>query len=249
MQELLRRIYFSFFGTYEKQWNFWARDLIKAQHAVIPGFGNQEAFNTSGQNSASKLLSYVSPANTVLEIGCGTGRILKHIAPHCKEIHGLDVSKKMLTFASQYLNEFSNVHLHCTKGYDLKLFPNNSFDVVFAFYVLQHIVREHAVYYLTEMARVVKPGGILAFEMPNLLFPRNLALYLKTCQRSRHFSIARTRFYTEQEARAIAQALGLEVLDCTVGSEILLIARRAPIPTTQTSQHSQIQQTVPLHPS
>ena len=38
----------------------------------------------------------VSPATRVLELGCGTGRVLVPLAVHCGYIHGVDASEAML---------------------------------------------------------------------------------------------------------------------------------------------------------
>ena len=37
-----------------------------------------------------------SPNANILELGCGTGRVLVTLASHCAYIHGLDISKAML---------------------------------------------------------------------------------------------------------------------------------------------------------
>ncbi|MEM0915469.1 MAG: class I SAM-dependent methyltransferase [Planctomycetota bacterium] len=44
-----------------------------------------------------------SPDARVLELGCGTGRVLAPLADHCAYIHGLDHSESMLTFCRQRL--------------------------------------------------------------------------------------------------------------------------------------------------
>ncbi|MEO0587401.1 MAG: class I SAM-dependent methyltransferase [Planctomycetota bacterium] len=44
-----------------------------------------------------------SPDIRVLELGCGTGRVLAPLADHCGYIHGLDHSESMLTFCRQRL--------------------------------------------------------------------------------------------------------------------------------------------------
>ena len=87
--------------------------------------------------------------------------------------------------------------------------------------------------FLGELDRVWKhcfdalvPGGRLICEVPNLLFPRNLATYLQTSRKSRHFSVARTRFYTPEEITAVIRALPLEPIASAVESEVFLVARK-----------------------
>lgn len=46
-------------------------------------------------------------------------------------------------------------------------FPDETFDIVYSSYVLEHV--NDPVKVLTESVRVLKPGGILQFEMPNHL--------------------------------------------------------------------------------
>jgi ubiquinone/menaquinone biosynthesis C-methylase UbiE len=46
-------------------------------------------------------------------------------------------------------------------------FPDASFDVVYSSYVLEHV--QDPVKVLTEAVRVVKPGGLVSFELPNHL--------------------------------------------------------------------------------
>ncbi|MEM6756660.1 MAG: class I SAM-dependent methyltransferase, partial [Planctomycetota bacterium] len=44
-----------------------------------------------------------SPDARVLELGCGTGRVLAPLADDCAYIHGIDHSESMLTFCRQRL--------------------------------------------------------------------------------------------------------------------------------------------------
>ncbi len=104
-----------------------------------------------------------------LEIGCGPGRILRHLAPQFGELHGVDVSDEMIALAEQNLREFPHVHVHASDGTNLNLFGDNSFDFVYSYAVFQHIPSREVIFrYLTEARRVLKPGGILRCQMNSL---------------------------------------------------------------------------------
>jgi ubiquinone/menaquinone biosynthesis C-methylase UbiE len=95
----------------------------------------------------------------VLEAGCGTGMILKELHGMARFAVGLDLSTGMLQKArARGLNV---VHGSVT---DLP-FVDDEFDLACSFKVLAHVEQiERA---LGEMARVVRPGGIVAAEFYN----------------------------------------------------------------------------------
>jgi ubiquinone/menaquinone biosynthesis C-methylase UbiE len=115
-------------------------------------------------------LPYASGAH-VLEAGCGTGLILKEIAPLAKTAVGLDLSPGMLQKA--HARGLRVVHGSVT---DLP-FEDASFDLAYSFKVLAHVERiERA---MAELARVVKPGGHVIAEFYNPWSLRGLIKRLK----------------------------------------------------------------------
>jgi len=46
-----------------------------------------------------------SPESSILELGCGTGRVLIHLAENCAYIHGIDISPAMISLCIEELNE------------------------------------------------------------------------------------------------------------------------------------------------
>src|SRR4051812_6005256 len=102
----------------------------------------------------------------VLEVGCGTGLILRRIAAFARSARGVDLSPGMLAKAR-------------ARGLDVTLasatelpFPDASFDVVCAFKVLAHVREIHRA--LAEMARVTRPGGHVIAELYNPLSLRGI---------------------------------------------------------------------------
>lgn len=51
---------------------------------------------------------------------------------------------------------------------DLSLFPTNSADMIYASHVIEHLPRKNIIKTLSEWRRVLKPGGVLRFGVPNI---------------------------------------------------------------------------------
>jgi len=98
-----------------------------------------------------------------LEIGCGP------LSADFAQIHGVDVSDRMIRLAGEKLRGISNAHVYHNPQSDLSLFPDEAFDFVYSYAVFQHIPsREIVLRYLTEARRVLKPGGILRCHINGL---------------------------------------------------------------------------------
>lgn len=100
----------------------------------------------------------------LLEIGCGIGRMTKHLADIFGEVYAVDVSAEMIRQAQTRLQGLDNVRLFETSGQDFTLFPDQSFDLIFSAYVFQHVpsaalIRSN----LVDAWRVLKPGGVFKF--------------------------------------------------------------------------------------
>jgi ubiquinone/menaquinone biosynthesis C-methylase UbiE len=99
----------------------------------------------------------------VLEVGCGTGLVLRRIAGFARTAKGVDLSPGMLDKAKAR-------GLDVTLGSATQLpFDAESFDVACSFKVLAHVPEIELA--LAEMARVTRPGGFMLAEFysPNSL--------------------------------------------------------------------------------
>src|SRR6266566_1185038 len=96
----------------------------------------------------------------VLEVGVGTGISLPLYAPHVR-IVGTDISEAMLKKARQRVSELrlKNVEGLAVMDAEKLEFPDNSFDVVMAQYVVTAVPNPEAA--LDEFARVLRVGGEL----------------------------------------------------------------------------------------
>src|SRR5215831_12496170 len=57
-------------------------------------------------------LKRVRGRDAALEIGCGPGRLMRPLAQHFREIHGVDVSDEMVKLAKDRLRNTPNAHPH-----------------------------------------------------------------------------------------------------------------------------------------
>ena len=107
----------------------------------------------------------------VLEVGCGTGMILKEIQPVARRAVGIDISSGMLAQAEAR-------GLEVVEGSATELpFEDASFDVVYSFKVLAHV--EEIERALREISRVLRPGGHAVLEFYNPRSIRGVIKHLK----------------------------------------------------------------------
>ena len=94
----------------------------------------------------------------ILEVGVGTGISLPDYSRKCR-IFGVDISEGMLRKAEERVSELGLNHVEGLAVMDAEnlLFPDASFDVIVAQYVITTVPNPEAA--LNEFARVLKPGG------------------------------------------------------------------------------------------
>jgi ubiquinone/menaquinone biosynthesis C-methylase UbiE len=145
---------------YKAVWNGLADTPGRAKLHVV-GSEDEAAFAATAERTLAILQATVGirPEDTVLEIGCGVGRVGSVIAPIAREWIGTDVSQNMLGFAAERLVGFANVRLVETSGYDLRPVPDSSVDVVYCTVVFMHLEEWDRYNYVLESHRVLRPGG------------------------------------------------------------------------------------------
>ncbi len=121
---------------------------------------------------------------TMLEIGCGVGRMSAWFAERFKHVHGIDVSEEMIQQAHENLAKFSNVTMQVGSGSDLACYDDASFDFVFSYITFQHIPDAAVTLnYIREAGRVLRAGGHSYFQVNNL--PAGLRSHLQLGRRLR----------------------------------------------------------------
>jgi len=131
---------------------------------------NEAVFQASGRRDAAILLDGLDPLlpghERVLEIGCGIGRLLEHMAPQFCELFGVDISGEMIRQGRERLAHLPKVMLVEIDGEGNLPFEDGMFDFCYSFITFHHIPEKRIVLrYIEETRRVLRPGGIFRFHL------------------------------------------------------------------------------------
>jgi ubiquinone/menaquinone biosynthesis C-methylase UbiE len=106
-----------------------------------------------------------APRARLLDVACGTGSAIRQVAavhPHLKYF-GLDLSPFYVEFARQRLREIRDLTVMAENAEHLP-FRDGYFDIVTSVYLLHELPRNARRNVLSELLRVLKPGGLLVIE-------------------------------------------------------------------------------------
>ncbi len=101
---------------------------------------------------------HVQPTDTVLDAGCGSGRVFQHrLAGRTRRVLGIDVTDE----------PHGNENIDGAAKGNLAALPlrDASFDLIVMSHVAEHLTEPEAVF--RELARVLRPGGRLLLLTPN----------------------------------------------------------------------------------
>lgn len=104
--------------------------------------------------------SLTSPSDHILDIGCGTGTLLRYLKEHgYANLEGLEISKRAVEVLGGMGITMHHAHLP-----DIPSLPQQ-YDVVIASQVLEHIIRRKK--FLNGIKKILKPTGILIIFVPD----------------------------------------------------------------------------------
>ncbi len=140
--------------------------------------GAPDRFEDQGREFARYLIEHgrLTPASTVLDIGCGLGKYALHLAPFLASgrLEGFDVEKKSIDWCRLAITpRYPNARFRHTplksdmyspgataRAADFAFpYPSGRFDLAFLASVFTHMFAEDVANYIAEIARTLKPGG------------------------------------------------------------------------------------------
>lgn len=114
-----------------------------------------------------------APHGRLLDVGCGPGMLVRRVLdihPGEFQVTGCDRSPAMIEAATALTKGSDDVELRVARVEEMP-FPDKHFDVVVAMGVLEYTDADSG---LREIARVVRPGGLVVVTMLNPLSPYRL---------------------------------------------------------------------------
>jgi 2-polyprenyl-3-methyl-5-hydroxy-6-metoxy-1,4-benzoquinol methylase len=132
----------------EKFWNRLSKNYDKPD----------EINKVSEYTSIEYIKKYLKNSDIVLDLGCATGTIASSIADRVKEMHGIDISYKMIQIAKERAIErkIENIVFSKSTIFDKK-YMRYSFNVILAFSIL-HLL-EDIEKVMKRINEILKPGG------------------------------------------------------------------------------------------
>lgn len=137
------------------------------------GLGKPSAF---GERGIAKRLDALArrtdlTGDRLLDIGCGDGSYTRRLADGFTKVDAIDIQTDLLAQFAERVEGTPAAHRITIREMSAaKLcYPDDAFDLVTSIEVLEHIVELDEA--LSEICRVLKPGGRFAFTTPNRWFP------------------------------------------------------------------------------
>lgn len=117
-----------------------------------------------------KVLEIHTPkaTDTVLDLGCGWGTFSFAIAGLCRQVVGLDFSKKSIAICKKLLAKTKQKNIRFVRANaEATKLPSRSFDVIIAADLFEHLYPDQTERVLDECHRLLKRGGKIAIWTPH----------------------------------------------------------------------------------
>jgi 2-polyprenyl-3-methyl-5-hydroxy-6-metoxy-1,4-benzoquinol methylase len=122
-----------------------------------------ENYFLSCDKNFCKCFSSLIPNSSILELGCGSGRMLKYLKTRgFVNVIGIDVSKEQVKIA---LDNGCNA-----KVADVKKFLNSKvseYDIIIAIDIIEHFQKNELIQLFSMINKALKTGGKLLIQTPN----------------------------------------------------------------------------------
>ena len=158
--------------------------ILTGRAGELRDWSDEEFFATGRADAARFIADLARIAPTVarrrlLDFGCGVGRVTRPLAEHFESVVGVDAAPTMIAHAQRLNQSYANCEFVVNRGTDLRGFATGTFDVIYSRLVLQHVPPPFVTRYIPELIRVLAPGGVLMFQLPDDVASEAEAAFLK----------------------------------------------------------------------
>jgi len=133
-----------------------------------------EDFFATGKSEIKLLMEEITSLSlpsmkrqSAMDFGCGVGRLTSALSDFFDEVKGIDISSSMLKRAREYNKNNSRCIFIENNSPDIKIIPDQSMDLIYSSITLQHIPVAIVKNYIREFVRIIKPSGVVVFQVPS----------------------------------------------------------------------------------
>jgi ubiquinone/menaquinone biosynthesis C-methylase UbiE len=154
-----------------------------------------------------KCLGDLTPADFILDIPLGTGRIAGFLISQGFQVAGADISEEMMAVAKRRLEGFPNFRGAFREDAEQMTFPDGFFDAIVSVRFMGHLPRPVRVRILREMKRVTRKQVIIAYYISG--FVTDISKYLQGIGRKTGHQLYPAK---QEEVREEIWEAGLEIV-------------------------------------
>jgi 2-polyprenyl-3-methyl-5-hydroxy-6-metoxy-1,4-benzoquinol methylase len=125
--------------------------------------------SSSYKNLLDVIEQYVPKGASLLEFGCGTGKVASLVAALGYKTLGVDISDRFISYAKETYKAQEESLSYQLVGFGPLPFSDQSFDCIYTSAVLEHCYEVEKI--VADLHRLLKPGGLLVIGTPNLISP------------------------------------------------------------------------------
>lgn len=146
---------------------------------------------------------YFNKKKNFLEIGCSAGQFLTHVYKKFSEYVGIELD----TNCAEFIEKKFGVKVY-SEELDKIDFKGKKFDNIAFYQVLEHTA--NPLEFLNDVKKVLKDGGKIFVEVPNLYDPL-LHLWKVDSYQGFYYHEAHTHYFTKKSLKKLFKAAGLHI--------------------------------------
>lgn len=167
---------------HEKSYETEEGQLHQGKYNLIDAFLNTlyDKFRRFELHREDAVARLIPQGEKLLDMGCGSGSFLFKVKDKFKELYGVDIASNRISEAKRIKEKIckeENIRFQVA-DFDMALpFEDGYFDVITSIATFAYTYNPY--FSIQEMKRILKKGGILILEVPNIAWlPRRISLLL-----------------------------------------------------------------------
>ena len=185
--------------------------LLRERRGVADG---EDLCMGTGDQTIALIHRIIGTGKSVIDIGCGTGMLVRSLAASQRLVVGLDICRPLIQTAIDMRPHLTNTRFHSCSIEEAPFEPE-SFDIACSIAVLEHLHPADLRTHLSHIYSLLRPGGTFIIQTPNRLDgPHDV---------SRHFlplgsppEGLHLREYTKSELARLLSDVGFGQFCCTM---------------------------------